>query len=108
MRINSELWVKAYVRRCFSGGAFAVVMRHGDDRAGAIFVKINLLDGRARLFGPAPAGLSGSEDERRFVVHAEATAEADVETLIRRQIEFDSDVWVIEIEDRNGRSFLDD
>lgn len=108
MRLSSEFWIKAHMRRCTAGGAFAVVARHGDDRSGAVFLKINLLDGRARLLGPAPAGMSGSEGERQFQVHVEPAPEADVDRYIARQVEFDADLWVIEIEDRQGRSFLDD
>lgn len=108
MRVNSELWVKAYLRRCSAGGAFATVARHGDNRSGAVFVKISHLQGRARLLGPAPAGLADSEEDRRFAVHAAEAPEADIDRLIARQVEFDSDLWVIEIEDRDGRSFLDD
>lgn len=107
MRLTSEFWVKAHVRRCSSGGAFAAVVRHGDDRSGAVFLKIRLLDGRARLLGPAPAGMSGQEDERRFVVHVEAGVEAEIDAYLNRQIDFDSDLWIVEIEDREGRSFID-
>ena len=38
MRLKSEIWVKAYLRRCTVNGAMAVVVRHGDDDAGAIFI----------------------------------------------------------------------
>ena len=40
MRLKSEIWVKAYLRRCTVNGASGVVARHGDDDAGAIFIKI--------------------------------------------------------------------
>lgn len=107
MRLSSEFWVKAHMRRCTSGGAFAVVVRHGDDRSGAIFLKINRLDGHARLLGPAPAGFSGEDDDRRFAVHVEFAPDAEVDAYLARQASFDSDLWVVEIEDRQGRSFLD-
>ena len=58
MRLKAEIWVKAYVRRCAVEGVAAVVVRHGDDDAGAIFIRINRLDGTSLLFGPARRGLT--------------------------------------------------
>src|SRR5712671_6396344 len=54
MRLKSAIWVAAYVRRCNIEGAFAAVRHRGAEEAGAIFVKLNRLDGTAELFGPAP------------------------------------------------------
>ena len=53
MRLKSELWVKAYIRRCRIEGADALLMRRGDADAGAIYIKVSRLDGTALLFGPA-------------------------------------------------------
>src|SRR6516162_2450370 len=54
MRLKSAVWVAAYIRRCHIEGAFAAVRRRGAEEAGAIFVKLNRLDGTAELFGPGP------------------------------------------------------
>ena len=45
MRLKSELWVKSFVRRAMGEGAFAAVLRHGDDDAGSIFIKITTFEG---------------------------------------------------------------
>lgn len=110
MRVKSELWVQAYLRRCQINGAFAVVARRGQRDGGAIFVKINLLDGNVALYGPAPAGLDGSETDRHWThcMGESATSEADAERYLDRQMSFDSDIWIIEVEDRAGRHFLGD
>jgi hypothetical protein len=109
MRLRAEFWVKAYIRRCAVAGATAVVVRHGDDDAGAIFIKVNRLDGTCLLFGPAPAGFSGAESDRRWVacVSRQGVAEGDVDALLAREASFDSDMWLVEVEDRGGRHFLD-
>jgi hypothetical protein len=109
MRLKSEMWVKAYLRACAVAGAAAVVVRHGDDDAGAIFIKINRLDGTARLFGPAPGGLDHSVHDRQWIAYldAPATREAEVDAHLERQVRFDPDLWVIEVEDREGRDHLD-
>jgi hypothetical protein len=110
MRLKSEIWVKAYIRRCTGAGLSAVVARHGDDDAGAIYIRINRLDGTSFLFGPSPAGLSGAEEERRWVPCLSETGAADdaVEAYLRRETQFDSDLWIVEVEARDGSHLLDD
>jgi hypothetical protein len=98
------------MRRCVVEGASAVVVRHGDDDAGAIFIKIIRLDGTCLVFGPAPAGLAGAESDRRWVGHLspDGVAEAQADAFLAREARFDSDLWLVEVEDRKGRHFLDD
>jgi hypothetical protein len=115
MRLKTEIWVKAYLRVRSAEGVSAMVVRHGDDDAGAVFIKVATLDGRAALYGPAPSGFEPSHPglqgiDRRWVPHlaTPTTTEADVDAYLSRQADFDPDLWVIEIEDRAGRHFLDD
>lgn len=109
MRIKSSIWVKGYIRRCAVAGVAAMVVRHGDDDAGTVFVRVNRLDGTSLLFGPAPAGLSGVETERQWVpcLDPKGVADRSVDDFLHREWEFDSDIWVVEVEDRAGRHFLD-
>lgn len=107
MRITSSIWVAAYIRRCAADGVPAVVVRHGDDAAGAVFVKVNALDGTAELFGPAPAGLDSVRLERAWVSVA-AGAESTIDDYVARQLRFDTDLWLVEVEDRQRRHFLDE
>jgi hypothetical protein len=110
MRLRAEFWVKAYIRRCAVEGASAVVVRHGDDDAGAIYIKVDRLDGTCQLYVPAPAGLDGAESDRRWLVRLASGSEdgAKTDEFLAREAKFDSDLWVIEVEDRRGRHFLDD
>lgn len=111
MRLNSELWVKAYLRTVMSGGAFAAVAGRGDQERGAVFIKVSRLDGTAALFVPAPTGMSEDETGRdRLWLSglASGTPETEVDKRLTREREFDSDIWVVEVEDREGRHFLDD
>ena len=111
MRLKSGIWVAAYVRRCQVEGAFAAVRRRGAEEAGAIFIKINRLDGTADLYGPAPqtAFDDAQPTDRRFApcLKELPAADAQVEAYLARESRFDPDVWIIEIEDRGGRHFLD-
>jgi hypothetical protein len=112
MRLKSAIWVAAYVRRCNGEGVFAAVRHRGAEEAGAIFVKLNRLDGTAELFGPAPQ--SAFDDmrpaERLFsrCLAGEPAPDAKVEERLARELRFDPDAWIVEIEDRDGRHFLDD
>lgn len=109
MRLKTEFWVKAYVRRCMGAGIIATVLRHGDDDAGAVFVKLNRLDGTAAVFGPAPIGSGEDRGDRRLAPHMEPgnAAEAAVDAYLARQVEYDPDIWIVEVEDRQGRHMLD-
>jgi hypothetical protein len=110
MRIKSEIWVRAYLRRCQSEGVPVVIVRRGDEAAGAIFICVDRLDGTVALYGPAPAGLTGSDSDRRWTrcFQSPAVGEAEASAYLARQREFDPDLWIIEIEDRAGRHFLGD
>ena len=85
----------------------AMVVRKGDPDAGTIFVKTRRPDGAAALYGPTPETDEGIRRWRMLMAEAEG-AEPAVDTRLAREIEFDPDLWVIEIEDREGRHFLGD
>ncbi len=108
MRIKTEIWVKAYIRRCFGEGLPTLVVRRGNADAGAVYIKVNLLDGRVGLYGPAPAGLPADGGDRLWVslLGDSAVPESDADAYLERQAGFDPDFWVVEIEDRQGRHFL--
>lgn len=111
MRLKSALWVAAYLRRCQVEGIYAVVRRRGAEEAGAIFVRICRLDGTSDLFGPAPqsAFAAAPQGERAFSasLSAQPAADAAVEAYLAREMKFDPDIWIVEVEDRAGRNFLD-
>lgn len=111
MRLKSAIWVAAYIRRCAVEGVAAVLRRRGAEEAGAIFIKIDRLDGTAALFGPAPQSSfdEGQPAERAFspLLKTQPAPGDEVEARLRREIKFDPDLWIVEVEDRAGRHFLD-
>ena len=110
MRLRAEIWVRAYLRICENGGARVAIVRHGDDDAGAVFIKVRRPDALARVFGPAPAGLDSQQTERSWSPHLKGAevAEAEIDAYLAQQADFDPDIWVVEVDDREGRHFLDD
>jgi hypothetical protein len=111
MRLKSGIWVAAYIRRSQIEGAQAVLRRRGADEAGAVFIKVSKLNGTAEVFGPAPQStFDEARPADRAFIHALKTqpaSEADAEAYLARQVKFDPDIWIIEVEDRAGRNFLD-
>jgi hypothetical protein len=103
--LKTDFWASALIRRAEIGGAFAGVVRKGDPDAGAVLVKVATLDRRARLYTSAFRG----EGERVWVdlsAGALGDDEANVDAYARRRAENDPDLWIVEIEDRQGRHFL--
>lgn len=110
MRLTSAIWVAAYLRRCSVESVPAVVLRRGHKDAGAIFIEVDRLDGTVDLYVPAPAGVSETDSERFWVrcFEGDAVSEERVNSYVLRQMDFDPDMWVIAIEDKQGRHFLGD
>ncbi|RWR45437.1 DUF1491 family protein [Sinirhodobacter ferrireducens] len=104
LRLTSDFWVRAYLRRLEIANIPAYVTAHGEPHAGAVMVKCATLDGRATLWQRSFDLTTGA---RKWVVLAEGP-EAEVDASIRRQRGFDPDLWVIEIESRDGRTLLDE
>ncbi|MDR3494901.1 MAG: DUF1491 family protein [Ancalomicrobiaceae bacterium] len=109
MRLKSAIFVAALIRRANGEGAFAAVVNRGSEEAGAIFVKIARLDRTADLYGPAPQAEIDEDaaTDRLFELLLSALPEPDVDARLRRERDFDPDAWVVEIEDRAGRHFLE-
>jgi hypothetical protein len=103
-RLAASFWVQAYLRRLSLHDIPAFVVHHGDDTAGAVLVKLNTLDGQTRAFTRSFDLMS---DTRKWVELASG-AQPEVDASIDRQRSFDPDLWVIEVEDRQGRHLLDE
>ena len=103
MLLSTDIWVSALIRRAELAGAFAVVARKGDPRAGAVLVKV--LDrraGTARLYAEATRG----DGERVWMQPVPSDAEAELDAYVERARRIDPDLWVVEIDDVQGRHFL--
>lgn len=104
MRLTAEFWVQAYIARLRLQDIPGFVVAHGDNTAGAVLVKLNTLNGQAVLYQRVFDLMS---DTRHWDVLAEGV-EAEVDAAVARQRGFDSDIWVVEVEDRLGRHLLDE
>ncbi len=110
MRLRSDIWVSAYLRRCASEGAFAVLRRRGAAEAGAIFVRVDGQGSVCQLYGPAPQSeLRNDGVDRQWTRLHEAPSVSglEAEERLKRELKFDPDIWIVEVENSRGEHFLD-
>lgn len=103
-RLKTDIWVSALLKRCTAEAAFAAVVRRGDNTSGSVLVKVNRLDGTAFVLTPARQ-VSGEGLWMRGT-GPDDVLETEADAYIARSLSFDRDLWVIEIEDKEGRHFL--
>ena len=101
MRLRSDIFVSALMRRVFARGDFAAVEAKGAEEAGAVFVRQVFRDGTESLFAPAPQSFFGADDSnntRLFEARLERAVASAVTEAIARERRFDPDLWVVSIE----------
>ena len=109
MRLRTDFWVGVLRRRAEAAGAYVSVARSGAAEAGAVFVAVRGADGLMDLYGPAPQSvfLDAAAPDRLFALLSSGQSEEEIRDRMTREIRFDPDLWQIDIEDREKRSFLD-
>ncbi|MBO9097800.1 MULTISPECIES: DUF1491 family protein [Rhizobium] len=100
MRLRSDIFVSALIRRLFGRGDFAAVERKGAEASGAIFIRQRFRDGLETLFGPAPQSLFDEDGSngRMFEVRLERQDAETVRQMLEREQKFDADLWILELE----------
>jgi len=101
-RLTAEFWVQAYLARLRLANIPVFVTARGDATAGSVIVKLNTLDGKAHAFER-----SYDIEGNRVWITLSKGADGDVEASLARQRGFDPDIWILEVEDRAGRTLLD-
>jgi hypothetical protein len=105
MGLTTGLWVSAQVRICDRAFIPATVARRGDPDAGTVLLKLNRFEHGVTVF----AQTNGSGDEPTWSrgTGPVPVSEAEADAYIERQVKYDPDVWVLEIEDRRGQYKMD-
>jgi hypothetical protein len=104
-RLKAGIFVRALIRRVQAAGADAFVVRMGSEEAGAVIIRVSKLDGTCLLLNQARAGDGALVWSQPLGGWCE---EARVAPWLEKQIKFDPDLWIVEIEDREGRAFVDE
>jgi hypothetical protein len=104
-RLKAGIFVRAMIRRVQVAGASAFVVRSGSEEAGAIILKVSKLNGEVLV-------LNQARNAKGELVWAQALGgwceDARAAAWCDKQVGFDPDLWILEIEDREGRAFVDE
>ncbi|MCS6761817.1 MAG: DUF1491 family protein [Candidatus Devosia symbiotica] len=85
-----------------------VVSRRGDPIAGQVFIEVDHLDGTASLYTPAPMISRTNEDASlMFQSRLNRSESAKVRDRIAREINFDPDLWVLNLDLRGDDIGID-
>ena len=100
-QLKTGIWVDALIRRAQVGGAFACVAHRGDRDAGSVLVIVRTGE-TLSLYTPE-RDMDGARIWRPQALGETALAQA-----VKSRLDFDSDLMVVEIEDREGRHFIEE
>ena len=102
MLLSADLWVGALLRRVEQAGSSAYIIRKGDRSFGSVVVKVlNMRTREAYVLREAQKG-----ENTVWMRPVDSLSEPDLDAYIARQVRFDADLWIVEIEDLHGRHFL--
>lgn len=99
-RLPTELWVRAGLHQCSLAAVPAVVVHKGEKNSGTVMLKLDRFD-RGYLILTQSRDMDGklgwfpAKD-------GEALTSADASAYVERAVSRDPDLWVIEIEHREG------
>lgn len=105
MKLSTDFWVSALIRRVEQGGGYAYVTAKGDARAGSVILKVIHQMTREVILLREATGMR-EDGESVWIRPVRSDDEAVLDAYIDKQKRIDPDVWVVEIEDREGRTFL--
>ena len=104
-RLKAGIFVRALIRRAEVAGASAFVVKKGTEESGAVILTITNPGVSSFVLGQARRG----DGELIWVRPlGEAPDARKVSDWLTKQQKFDPDIWIVEIEDREGRTFVDE
>ena len=103
IRITSELWVSAFRKRLESHAVPFFIIKKGDHLAGSIILRVSDLRGKSKILTQGPS-IGG---ERQWIEIANGP-DIEIDKKLKKQSEFDDDVWIIEIEQVTGVCIIED
>ncbi len=110
MRLKSEIFISALIRRAFAVGDFAAIEAKGAAEAGAIFIRQRFRDGLETVYAPAPQSFFEEGDAalgRRFEIRLERVEGTEADKLLARERNFDPDLWIVEIDSANVAELIE-
>lgn len=105
-RLPTKLWVDAHIRRCDTQSIPIYVIQKGEDSRGVVMVKIVISMRECKLFTQMR-----DMDGKMVWINAfesDIVTEAEADQRIAQEKQYDPDLWVIEVESRDGTNPLED
>lgn len=99
-RLPTDIWVRAHLRRLSAAAVPAAVVKRGDPHGGMVVLKVNRFDLGCRV-------LTQTRDLDGVLCWFPAfdgrlVPEVEADDYISRQAARDPDLWVVEVETRDG------
>ncbi len=100
-RLDTRLWLDGHLRQLTNKGDFYTIVHKGDDARGSVVLKLNM----GRMAGCRVLTQAYSADGELgwlSALEGRSVPEDEADAYLQRLIERDNDVWVIELESRDG------
>ena len=100
MSLSSEFIVNAFIKTARLNMLDAYMVRRGDSKSGEIFLRLNNLRGQSKIYSYRKANI-----QNHWEVYGSDTWQEDslINDKIKKIISIDSDIWILELEDKKGR-----
>ena len=99
-RLPADVWIMAHIRQCISDGIPATVVQKGDPKGGTLMLKILQYQVGCRVLSQA-RDLDGTLGWMA-AFKGETVPEHEADDYISRAMSRDPDLWVVEIESKDG------
>tara|TARA_B100000524_G_scaffold309345_1_gene185319 strand:- start:39 stop:371 length:333 start_codon:yes stop_codon:yes gene_type:complete len=101
LKLTTDIWISAYRTKLEKEGIPFYFYKRGDKSAGAILIKFSNLADDFQLYHR----IIGHDEKQKWEI-LETGNEEKIDRTIKRQCDFDPDIWVIEIDDPKGKKIL--
>ena len=104
-RLKSKIIIDAIIRICSDRGLPATVVRLGDHDAGNIYIKVSNIVYDCLIYTQQRQ----TDETIKWVTtpSKNSLSETQADAYLERQIKYDQDVWIVEIEDPKHRNPFD-
>lgn len=103
--LKAGIWIKAQIRICDLNFLPAAIARRGDADAGAVLLKLNRLEAGTEVL----TQVRDPNGERAWMrgTGSDLVPDHEADAYIAKQVTYDPDIWVLEIEDPHYRYQID-
>ena len=94
--VASHMIVESYIKTLNQSGKFAYLSRRGDGDRGLITIIFDHLDDTATAYSQVRDFISGELSLK--CIHDSPISTADMKQWVNKQMAFDGDMWVVDVE----------